>query len=329
MRVMAMIAAALVAGTAQAAPEYKVIDRIAGPDGGWDFIRVDPQSARVYVAHGGSVLAVDLKSRAVAPGLAPGARLHDAMPVGGGRELLVTYGGSDSAGFVDAMTGATIATVATGKGPDAAVFDAHSGLVAVMNHGGGDITLIDPVQRVAVGSIAVGGALEVAAVDGKGRLFVNIEDANAVAVVDTAARKVVARYKLPGCDEPTGLAYDPRDALLIAACDGATVILRADDGKVVATLATGKGADGAAFDATKRLAFIPSGRDGKLSVIAVDGAKSRIIQSLDTQVSARTIALDPDSGRIYLPAANYGAAPAGGGRPPQVPGSFNVLVVGE
>lgn len=327
MRLSALIAAALLASATNAAPAYKIIDRIAGPDGGWDYIRVNPAAARAYVTHGGSVLAIDLQTRAVTPGLAPGARLHDAMPVNGGRELLVTNGGSNSAVFADAQTGATIATVATGKGPDAAVFDAHSGLVAVMNHGGGDITLIDPKTRAAVGTIAVGGALEAAEVDGTGRLFVNIEDANAIAVIDIARRKVVARHALPGCDGPTGLAFDPRDKLLIAACDGATVILRADDGKVLATLATGKGADGAVFDTKQRLAFIPAGHDGTLSVIAVDGAKSRIVQTLPTQISARTIALDPATGRIYLPAANYGTAPAGGGWPPQVPGSFNVLVV--
>ncbi|MEO6340325.1 MAG: hypothetical protein ABIO39_09830, partial [Caulobacteraceae bacterium] len=206
LRALTVFAAWIAAASVQAAsPGYHIVDRIAGPDGGWDYVRVDAANNRVLVAHGGSVMAVDLATKAVTPGLAPGARLHDAMPVSG-TEMLVTNGGSDTAVFADARTGATLATVKTGKGPDAAAFDAKSGLVLVMDHAGGDITLIDAKTRTAVGTIVVGGELEAAAVDGAGKAFVNIEDKNQIAVIDLAARKVLARYDLTGCDGPTGLA---------------------------------------------------------------------------------------------------------------------------
>src|SRR6185436_18359984 len=130
-RLVALLALFFATG-ATAAPPYRVVDRIAGPDGGWDYVRVDTANNRVLVAHGTSVMAVDLASKAVTPGLAPGVRLHDAMPVNGGRGTVV---------FVD-KAGAVVATVQAGKNPDAAAFDAHSGLVLVMNHSGGDITLI-------------------------------------------------------------------------------------------------------------------------------------------------------------------------------------------
>ncbi|WP_309603876.1 YncE family protein [Phenylobacterium sp.] len=324
------LASLALSGAAQAAGSgYRVLDRISGPDGGWDYVRVDSVSNRVLVAHGGSVLAMDIATKALTPGLAPGPMLHDPLPVNGGAEIMVTNGGSASAVFIDARTGAEVARVKTGVGPDAATFDPHSGLVLVMDHVAGDVTLIDPKAHKAVGSIAVGGALEAAAVDGSGRAFVNVENKNEIVVLDIAQRKVVARYPLAGCDGPTGLAYDADGKQLIATCDGSTVVLAAPTGKIVATLATGKGADGVAFDAKARLAFVPAGREGTLSVVAVGKGKAAIVDTVPTQAGARTIALDPRSGRLYLPAAEYGSRPAGGGRPPMLPGSFKILVVGK
>jgi len=320
---------ALIAGAASAGPSgYRVIDRIAGPDGGWDYVRVDAAHNRVLVTHGGSVMAIDLATKAVSS-FAPGQRLHDAMPVNGGGEVLVTNGGSNTAVFVDAKTGATVATVATGKGPDAAAFDGKTGLVLVMDHAGGEVTLIDPKAHRVVGTIAVGGEMEAAAVDGAGHAFVNVEDKNEIAAVDIAARKVLARYPLAGCDGPTGLAYDAADKLLMAACDGATDVVDARTGKVLQTLATGKGADGIAYDPRQRLAFVSAGRAGTMAVIALAGGKARLVDTVPTQVGARTIGLDERTGHLYLPTAKYGAPPIPGGRPTIEPGSFQVLVVGK
>jgi len=318
------------ASAAQAAGSgYRVIDRVSGPDGGWDYVRVDPANNRVLVAHGGSVIALDIATKKVTPGLAPGAVLHDPLPVNGGAEVLVTNGGTAEAVFYNAKSFAEVARVKTGVGPDAAAFDGKSGLVLVMDHRGGDVTLIDPKAHKAVGSIVVGGDLEAAAVDGAGRAFVNVENKNEIAVLDLAKRTVVTRYPLAGCDGPTGLAYDAADKQLIAACDGATVVLDAATGKIVATLPTGKGADGVAFDPKQHLAFVPAGRDGTLSVVSVAKGKASIVDTVKTEVSARTIGLDPRDGRVYLPSAEFGLRPAGGGRPPMVPGSFKILVVGK
>jgi len=316
------------AAAASAAPfAYHVLDRIPGPDGGWDYVRVDPVYNRVLVTRGGSVMAVDLATRKVSEGLAPGAREHIALPVNGGKELLVTNGGSDTAVFVDALTYVPIASVPTGKGPDAAAFDPRSRLILVMDHAGGDVTLIDSRTHMKAGVITVGGNLEEAAVDGAGHAFVNVEDHNEIAVLDIAARKVTGRYPLTGCEGPTGLAYDARDGLLIAACDGATDLIEARTGKVVQTLATGKGADGVAYDARRGLAFVPAGRDGTLSVIALAHGQGRIVATAETSRGARTIALDERTGRLYLPTADY-VFPAGGGRPIMTPGTFRLLVVG-
>ena len=311
-----------------AAPAYRVLDRIPGPDGGWDYVRVDPVYNRVLVTRGGSVMAVDLASRKISAGLAPGARQHTALPVNRGTELLITNGGTDTAEFVDALTYVPIASVPTGKGPDAAIYDPRSRLILVMDHAGGDVTLIDSRSHLKAGVIAVGGDLEEAAVDGAGHAFVNVENRNEIAVLDIAARTVTARYPLAGCDGPTGLAYDARDGLLIAACDGATDLVDARTGKVVQTLATGKGADGVAYDARRGLAFVPAGRDGTLVVIALANGQGRIVATVETARSARTIGIDERTGRLYLPSADY-VFPTGGGRPTMAPGSFRLLVVGR
>ena len=187
-----------IAGSAQAATGYHVIDRISGPDGGWDYVRVDAKNNRVLLTHGSSVMAIDLATKAVSS-FAPGQRLHDAMPVNGGAEVLVTNGGTNSVVFADAKTGAAVATVEAGKGPDSAAFEPKTGLALVMDHAG-IMTLIDPKAHKVVGTINVGGALEAAAADGSGRVFVNVENKNEMVAVDIAQRKVLAHWPLAGCD---------------------------------------------------------------------------------------------------------------------------------
>ena len=324
----AAAALALVAGAALAAPPgYQVVDRISGPDGGWDYLRVDEAHGRVLIPRGTAVMAVDTDTHKITTGMAPGGRQHVALPLAGGKEMLVTNGADNTAVFADIVTGAVIDRVAVAKGPDAAAIEPRSGLVLVMGHAGGAVTLVDPKSHKAVGDIEVGGALEEAAADGSGRAFVNVEDKNEIAVIDVAARRTVAHWALAGCDGPTGLAYDAHDKLLIAACDGATDLVRVSDGKVVDTLATGRGADGAAYDPKRRLGFVPAGRDGTLAVLGFDKGRGRIVQTVPTQRGARTLAVDGRTGRVYLPTAQYRPA-AAGERPAVVPGTFEVLVVG-
>jgi DNA-binding beta-propeller fold protein YncE len=313
-------------GVAQAATGYHIIDRIAGPDGGWDYIRVDAKNNRVLLTHGASVMAVDLGTKAVST-FAPGQRLHIALPVNGGSEVLVTNGGANAAEFYD-LKGTKVASVDTGKGPDDAAIEPKTGVVMVVDHAGGQLTLVDAKAHKVVGAIDVGGDLEEVAVDGTGKAYVNVENKGEIAVVDIAARKVLAHWPMEGCEAPSGLAYDAADKLLLAACDAAMAVVDAKTGKVVQTVATGKGADGIAFDPKQKLAFVPAGRAGTLSVISMSGGKASVVDTVPTQVSARTITLDERTGRLYLPAAKYAPA-AGGGRPSITPGSFEVLVVGK
>jgi len=319
------LAPSTLAGTA---PSLSVIGTIPGPDGGWDIPSVDSAARRLYIAHGDAVTAVDLDSGKVTPKLVEGKRLHDVLPLPDGRALS-TNGGDNTATLFEAATGKVIAAIPTGLNPDVAILDPSSGLVLVMDGKGGDITLIDPKTAHAEGRIALDGKPEFAVADGKGRVFVNIEDKAEIAVVDVAQRKVAARYKLDGCEEPSGLALDPEAGVLLAACaNRKAVAVQAKDGAAVATLTIGERPDGAIFDARRKLFFIPCG-EGNIAVIGDEAGKPAVIATIPTANGARTAALDPKTGKLYLPTADFAAPAEGEKRHTVIPGTFRVLVVGE
>ena len=221
---LALAALVAVAGTqgalAAAASGYKVVDRIAGPDGGWDYAAVDAKNNRVLVARGNNIMSVDLATKAVNGTFATGEGTHAALPINDGAQVLITNGRANTATIVDGKTGALVATIPTAKGPDAATFDPATGLVLVMGHASGDVTLIDPKAKKAVGTITIGGDLEAAAVDGAGKAYVNVENKGEVVAIDIKAGKVLARYKPEGCEGPTGIAYDKAgDRLFITGKD--------------------------------------------------------------------------------------------------------------
>ncbi len=242
--------------------------------------------------------------------------------------MLSTNGNSNTATLFQAASGSVIAEISTGQKPDAAVFEPSTGLVFVMNAKGGDVTLVDPHQAKAVGEIPIGGALEFAVADGTGHVFVNIEDQGAIAVLDAASRQVTARYPLKDCEAPSGLAIDIEDKVLVSACaNGIAKLVSASDGAEIATLQIGKRPDAVIWDVARKLFFIPSGGDGLLTVIARRGpAAFTVVDRVTTRLGARTGALDPATGRIYLPTATL--IPAATGRPTPAPGTFVVLVVG-
>ncbi len=318
------LVAALLAGSGTAGPSgYHIVDRIPGPDGGWDYASYDPASDQVFVARSKAVSAFNLKTRQVSGDIAPADRGHAALVARG--QLIVTNGTLGAVAFFDPQTGAPLTSVAVGSNPDYALVDPRSGLLLVMNHTGGDVVEVSLDDHLVTRRIAVGGALEAAVLDGHGRAYVNIEDKNQIAVLDLAGQKVVARYDLKDCDGPTGLAYTGRD--LVVACDGAAEIIKAENGALLARIRVGEGADGVAYDPGSKLAFIPSGKTGTLSILKVDGRLTTLFDTVATAVSARTLALDPATGRIFLPYAAYGPPVTTGGRPGLKPGSFNLLVL--
>lgn len=327
---LAVVAGALAGpfAAAQPAPAYAVTDHIKIPDGGFDYASFDPAHRRVYVSRAGGVTAVDIDSKTVTGHLIEAGRTHESLPLDDGAKLLVTDSTSNSAHLVDALTGARLAEIPVGQKPDGALFDPASGLALVLNGASGTASLVDPAAQKAVGTIAIGGGLEFGVADGAGKAFVNVEDKNQIAVLDTQARKLVGHYALNGCEGPTGLAYAPDAGVLISACANKVAkVIRASDGADLATLNIAAGADAVIYDAGRYLAFIPCGRDGVLVVIAVRSASDvAVVQTVKTQVGAKTGALDPKTGALYLPTAHFAVGP-GGAKGAPAPGSFELLVV--
>ena len=320
----ALIVAASTA-TAAAPQTYRIVSQFKGADGGWDILSVDPVAHRLYVGRRDSVTAVDLISGAVTDKLAPADGGHSALAIPGTGDVLVTNGTANTATLVDGRTGKLRATIPTGKKPDAATYDPATRTVWVMTPGDGNITVVDPASAKVLATVPVGGSLEFGVADGHGRLYVNAEDKNDIAVIDTRARKLIRREPLPGCDGPTGIAYDPATKETLSACANGVAVVLSATGKPVASLGIGKRPDGAAFDARRHVALVPSGAEGTLSVIQLSPTP-RVVGTVPTAKSARTIALDPSTGRVYLPAADL-QPPVGNERPKAVPGTFRILVV--
>ncbi len=318
--------APLAAQAADPGGKLQVVERINGPDGGWDYASYDAARRRVYVTHGTVVLAVDLKSGKLNDSFAPGNRLHEVVVVPGHDLLVTTNSGDSTAKILKASDGALLQSLSVAADPDGAAYDPATGLVVVINGDSGVLTLIDPVKEEVAGTITVGDHLEFGQPDGKGRFFVNVEDKGQVAVVDLKARKVLARYDMAGCQRPTGLAY-VEGGRVISSCSGLAKILDAASGREIASLKIGGFPDAVLYDPGRRLAFVPTALDGKLWVIALSGKDDNtIVDSVTTQPGARTGAVDLKSGRIYLPTAEYGPFEAGK-RPQPKPGTFQILVL--
>jgi YVTN family beta-propeller protein len=308
-----------------AAPGYRVVDQIKAADGGWDLLSVDPGRHRLYIARRDAVTVVDLASREVTDKFASASGGHTAMAIPGTGQVLVTNGNANSATIIDGRSGEVRATIPTGKKPDAALFDPATKTVWIMTPGDGAITVLDPASAKIVATVSVGGSLELGAADGRGHAYINVEDRNDLAVIDTRTHKLLRREPLPGCDGPTGIVYDPSSRETVSACANGVAVVLSADGKPLASLRIGKRPDGAVFDQHRHLALIPSGADGTLSVIQLSPV-AKVIQTVTTAKSARTIALDASTGRAYLPATDLQPA-VGNERPQSVPGTFRILVI--
>ncbi|TLU71109.1 YncE family protein [Lichenicoccus roseus] len=327
---MVLTAPTLATATHAAFPYASVLRVVAdlhGSDqaGGWDYAAVDASSGRLLVARMDGVQTVTLVDNQPGPRLAPGRHVHEVLPLPGNR-VLFTNGDTDTASLVDGTSGALLASFRTGIRPDAATFDVASGQVLVMDGGDGGVTRIDvmaPRPHVS-GHIPVGGKLEAAALDGAGRLFINVEDRNQIAVISLASGTVTARLPLAGCEGPTGLAYSRARHLLVSACGNGVAKVLSADGTERASFAIGRHPDAVIADPPRDRMFIPSGGNGTLVEVAL-APTPHVVRTLATRAGARTGAYDPATERLYLP---YGdTVRAKGQKPKLVPGSFGVLVV--
>jgi DNA-binding beta-propeller fold protein YncE len=340
------IGAGAVAASAQTPPSagpYKLLKTVkTGGDGGFDYVYADVAGRRLYIPRagpGGRVTVFDLDT------LAPVGEIAGVNGHGAAVDTRSGHGFASSkpVAMWDAKTLAPGKTIEVQGNPDGILGDPANQRVYILSHVAPNVTVIDAKDGSVAGLIDLGGAPEQAVTDGKGHLYIDIEDKDQIAVVDAKTMTVTAKYSLEGkCGTPAGLAFDVKNHILFAACrNPATMaMLDSDTGKILAVLPIGTGTDGAVFNPATMEAFSSQG-DGTLTIIKETSPTSFVVeQTLQTQVGAKTLTLDTRTNRVLLTAAEYGpipdapaAAPAGPpGRPrrgPMLPGSFAILVVGK
>jgi YVTN family beta-propeller protein len=329
---LAACIAALVASAADAgAASYRVADTFPiGGDGKWDYPSVDTAAQRLYLSRGTHVVIVDTQTGHVAGDIADTPGVHGialAPELGRG---YISLGKSDRVKIFDLKTLDVIATVEAGAKPDAILYEPQTRQVFAFNGHSSNATVIDAATDKVVATIALGGGPEFARADGAGNVYVNIESTNELVALDAKGRKVTARWPLPGCDGPTGLALDPTHHRSFSACANKKMsILDLNTGRSVATVPIGAFVDGAEFDADSQNAFSANG-DGTLTVVhEADPEHFTVAQTLATPRGARTIALDANRHKLYLPTARFEQAASAKAAEPKdpLPGSFFVLVV--
>jgi len=304
-----------------------------GGDGRWDCLTVDTAKHRLFIARQNRVTVVDLESGKVIgeiPGLNGAHGVALAYLAGHG---FATSGRDSSVTMFDLKTLKVLRRTKAADDADAVVYDPASKRVFTFNGDAGSSTAIDPVSGAVVGTIPLGGKPEFGVTDGRGRLYVNIEDKGEVAQIDPVRLRVTGRWSIAPCEEPTGLAVDRTRHLLFSAChNGVMAISDAAARRKIAEVPIGQGVDGAEFDPGTRLVFASNG-DGTLTVVHEDSRTTfHVVSTSPTRRGARTMALDEHTHRVYTVTAAFGPTPAPTAeeprpRPSLVPGTFSLLVL--
>jgi YVTN family beta-propeller protein len=321
---------------AYAQGNYQIQDRWKiGGEGGWDYLKTDPSAHLLYVTHGKTVDVIDMQSGKVVHTIEGLKGTHGVALEGAGKFGYITDGGANEVVVFDRHTFEKVAEIPAGTNPDGVTFDPFTNTVWAFNGRSKDATVIDVAQQKAIGTVSLPGKPEFPQADGQGNVYDNIEDKSEIVRIDAKSQKVTAVWPVAPCDSPSGMAIDPQHHRIFSVCDGKKMaVVDTESGKVVATPEIGDGPDAADYDAKHELAFSSNG-EGTLTVVDAKGSDYKVLQTLPTQRGARTSSLDPVTGRIYLVTAEFGPQPAAATadnprrRPPVVPGSFTILVVGR
>jgi len=312
-----------------AAGDYRVTQTLAiGGDEGWDYVAVDSAARHVFVSHGTHVVVLDADSGKVVGDIPDTQGVHGIAIASDAGRGFTSNGRANTVTVFNLKTLKTEGTVKAGTNPDAIVYDPASKRVFTMNGRSQDTTAINVADNSVAGTLALGGKPEFAVADGKGNIYVNIEDKSELVHFDSKTLKILNRWPMAPCQEPSGLAADWKSRRLFAGCDNKLMaVISADDGKVVATIPIGDGVDANAFDPELSLAFASTG-DGNLTIAHEDGPdKYTTVATVPTKKSARTMGLDIKAHQIFLPAADFDPPAPGERRGKMKPGSFVVLVV--
>jgi DNA-binding beta-propeller fold protein YncE len=321
-----MVVCTSVAFAQSSKPLYKQTAKwIIGGEGGWDYLTLSPNGDRLFIAHTNKIEVVDTSNGKVV-GEVPANGAHGVAIV---PEKNLGFSTNGRAGTVTVFHLDTLkpeTEIKVGENPDAIIYDPHSKNVIVMNGRSKDLMAIDPSSLKVAATVPLGGKLEFAAAD-VGHVYVNVEDLSEIAVVNTKTWKEDQKWKLDGCEEPSGLALDSKQNVLFSVCGNKVMaVVATKDGKQLAVLPTGSGTDAAKFDPGLKRIFASNG-EGTLTVVQESkNRKYEVLGTLDTARGARTMAVDPKTHKLYVATAEL-EPPAEGQRRPRIkPGTFMVIV---
>ena len=332
-------AAAFVTMAADPRPDgsgYHLLKKVTlGGEGGWDYLTADPASHRVFLSRGTHIMVVDANGKII--GDIPNLKgTHGAQLVPDLGRGFSSNGQSNSVTIFDLKTLAAITEVnlPAANGPDGFLYDPSSKRVFVFNARSHDATAIDAKTGEVAGTVPLTGKPEAAQADGMGHAWVNIEDKAELIEFDTKELKVLNKFPLATCEEPTGMDIDRAHKRLFIGCHSKVMLVASYDGKIVASVPIGEGVDASNFDPATQLAFASCG-DGTITVTHEDSPdKYTVVDTISTQRGARTMTLDTGNHNIYTVTSEFGPPPAATPenprpRPTQIPGTFTLLIYGK
>jgi DNA-binding beta-propeller fold protein YncE len=337
MKTLLLVCSLILSTIASAAdPGHHVIKKLElGGEGGWDYLTVDNAARRLYISRSTHVMVVDLETDKLVGDIPDTPGVHGIAVAPELNRGFISCGRANSATIFDLKTLQVLGQVKTGTNPDAILYDPASKRVFAFNGRSHDATVFDAASGKIDSTLALGGKPEFSRADGKGKVYVNIEDMSEVVEIDSRKLAVTRRFSLAPGEEPSGMGFDIEHHRIFSGCGNKLMtVLDTETGKVIATVPIGEGVDGSGFDLETGLAFSSNG-EGTVTVVKESSpGKFEVAETVTTQRSARTMTIDPKTHNLYLPAAQFGPAPAPTPetprpRPPIIKDSFVILVVGK
>ena len=314
---------------------YKVSKKInVTGNEGWDYLSVDNVNQHLFVSHGSVVNVIDLKTDQTIATIPDTKGVHGIAIANDLNKAFISDGKDNAVTVVNLKTFELIEKIKIeGQRPDAILYDQFSHYVLTYNAKSSDATVIDANTNKVVKTIPLGGKPEFSVTNTKGLIYVNIEDKNQIKTIDTKTLEVVNTWSIAPGDEPSGLALDIQNNILFSVCGNQMmIIVDASTGKIIQTVPIGDGCDGVTFDAKKKMIFSSNGEGTITAVKEESNTKFSVVQTITTQRGARTITINPTTGQLFTPTAEFGAKPEPTSENPKpraslTPNSFTVLVV--
>lgn len=312
-------------------PQHHVLKKIElGGNGFWDYLSVDDAARRLYVSHDTQVIVIDLNTSKVVGNIPNTPGVHGIALAPELNRGFISCGQASSAIIFDLKSLKVLGQVKTGTDPDTILYDPASKKVFAFNGRSNDVTAFDAATGAVAGTIALGGKPESAKTDGKGNVYVNIEDRSEVIAIDSQKLTILKHFAIKPGEEPAGMGIDIAHHRIFSGCGNKIMtVLDTETGKVIATVPIGEECDGVGFDAETGLIFCSNG-DGTLTVVKESSpGKFEVSETVATQKGARTMTIDPKTHNVYLPVGQFG--PPGGSSPQTATtkDSFIIMVVGK